>query len=96
MGLKTKLKPKDLHKKYIEKKINLSPLVSTITDIELFIGKLEKRKERLEELKDEILVYNDEESKDSINRGLKYLKEGRFKRCESSGNIKKLFEGIFS
>jgi len=69
MGLKTKLKLKDLHKKYIKKKINLSPLVSTITDIELFIGKLEKRKERLEELKDEILVYNDEESKDSINRG---------------------------
>ena len=64
--------------------------------IMLIIGKFEKRKERLEELKDEILVYNDEESKDSINRGLKYLKEGRFKRCESSGNIKKLFEGIFS
>ena len=37
--------------------------------IMLIIGKFEKRKERLEELKDEILVYNDEESKDSINRG---------------------------
>ncbi|MCK4730365.1 MAG: hypothetical protein KAT28_03535 [Candidatus Aenigmarchaeota archaeon] len=45
------------------------------------------------ELKDEIL-YNDKEFRDSINRGLKDLKEGRFKRCEHSGDVKRLFEEL--
>ncbi len=69
-------------------------LIDIVRDIEEFIEKLEKRRGELEELKDELLIYSDEEFMESIKRGLKDLEEGRFKRCESLEDIDELFEEL--
>ena len=58
-------------------------MLDIIRDIEEFIEKLEKRKEELEMLEGELLIYADEEFMESIKRGLKDLEDGRFKRCET-------------
>jgi hypothetical protein len=62
--------------------------------MEEFIGKLEKRKEELEELKDELLIYSDKEFIESISRGLKDLEEGRFKRCDNLDDINTTFDEL--
>lgn len=69
-------------------------LIDIVRDIEEFIEKLERRKGELEELKDELLIYSDEEFIESIMSGLKDLEEGRFKRCESLEEINELFERL--
>lgn len=69
-------------------------LIDIVRDIEEFIEKLEKRRGELEELKEEVLIYSDEEFMESIKRGLKDLEEGRFKRCESLKDIDELFEKL--
>ncbi|MFQ6061669.1 MAG: hypothetical protein ACE5J9_00615 [Methanosarcinales archaeon] len=46
---------------------------------EKFIDKLNKRKEELEELKDDLLIYNDPEFMESIKRGLKDLEKKKKK-----------------
>ncbi len=94
MENKHNLRLGNLNKKFVNKRINFSPIISTITDIELFIDKLEKRKNDLEELKDEILIYNDEKFIKSMDKGLKDLGDGKFKRCQNLGEVKKLFDEL--
>ncbi len=63
-------------------------------DIEEFIERLKKMKGELEMLKDELLIYSDEEFMESIKRGLKDFEEGKFRRCESLKDIDELFEKL--
>ena len=74
--------------------MSLKVLVEIINDIEEFIERLEKKKQALEELKDELLIYSDEEFMKSVERGLEDLKEGRFKRCTDLNEVKNLFESL--
>lgn len=74
--------------------MTLKVLVDIVNDITEFIERLERRKEEFEELKDELLVYSDEEFIESIKRGLKDLEGGKFKRCESLDEVKAVFEEL--
>ena len=49
-------------------------ILNIIEDFEEFIGKLERRREELEDFKDELLIYSDSEFMESIRRGLKRRK----------------------
>lgn len=48
--------------------------------------------ELLEELKDDLLIYNDPEFMESIKRGLKDLEKKEVVKCEDMVLVKKLFE----
>ena len=58
------------------------------------IGKLERRREELEELKDELLLYNDTEFMESIKRGREELKKGETITCEDEVEMDKLFKSL--
>jgi|GEM_PF-1825340 predicted nuclease with TOPRIM domain len=75
--------------------MTLKVLVDIVNDITEFIEELERRKEELEELRDELLIYDDEEFIESIKRGLKDLDEGKFKRCGDLNEIKAIFEELY-
>ncbi|MDI9610884.1 MAG: hypothetical protein QFX36_06105 [Archaeoglobales archaeon] len=69
-------------------------LLEIIDDIENFIKQLEKRKEELEELKDQLLIFSDPEFIESIRRGLKDFEEGKIKSCKDLTEVRKLFENL--
>jgi len=58
-------------------------ILEIIEDFEDFITKLEKRKDELEELKDELLIYSDSEFMESIRRGHEEAEKGETVKCET-------------
>jgi len=58
-------------------------LLSVIEDFEEFLDRLESRREALEELKDELLIFSDREFMDSIRQGLADLDKRETIKCES-------------
>jgi hypothetical protein len=71
-----------------------SVIVDLIEDFEEFIGKLEKRRDDLEELKDVLLIYSDSEFMESIRRGLEEMEKGETVRCEDESELEKLFKSL--
>ena len=69
-------------------------IIDIIEDFEEFIEKLEKRKGELEELKDYLLIYRDEEFLESIQRGRRDFKERRSRKCRDLGEVKSLFREL--
>ncbi|MDI6886544.1 MAG: hypothetical protein QMD22_09465 [archaeon] len=69
-------------------------ILSIIEDFEEFIGKLERRREELEELKDELLIYSDSEFMESIRRGLEEVEKGETVKCENESEMDKLFKSL--
>lgn len=69
-------------------------LLDLISDFEDFINKLEKRKEELEMLKDDLLIYSDPEFMASIKKGISEAESGDTVKCKDSHDRKKLFESL--
>jgi hypothetical protein len=69
-------------------------ILSVIGDVEEFLDRLESRREALEELKDELLIYSDIEFMDSIRRGLAEVDRGETIKCESEEEMDRLFKSI--
>lgn len=69
-------------------------ILSVIGDVEEFLDRLESRREALEELKDELLIYSDIEFMDSIRRGLSEADRGETIKCESEEEMDRLFKSI--
>jgi len=61
---------------------------------EEFLSKLESRREELEELKDELMIYSDPEFMESIRRGLEEVRKGETVRCESEDEMDRLFKSL--
>lgn len=78
---------------YKDKK-EIEPIIGLINDFEDFFVKIEKRKEQLEELKENIMIYEDVEFMKSIKRADEDVKKGRIKICRNSSDRKKLFESL--
>jgi len=78
---------------YKDKK-EIEPIIGLINDFEDFFVKIEKRKEQLEELKENIMIYEDVEFMKSIKRADEDVKKGRIKICGNSSDRKKLFESL--
>jgi len=79
----------------------LEPLIGAISDIEDFlrnasklVGRMEERKEGLESLKDELLIYSDEEFMQGLRRAEEDIKAGRITRCNTSAERKRLFDSL--
>ncbi|VVB92652.1 Uncharacterised protein [uncultured archaeon] len=58
------------------------------------IDKLEKRKEELELLKDDLLIYSDPKFMASIKKGIGEAESGDTVKCKDSHDVKKLFESL--
>ena len=69
-------------------------LLDLISDFETFMDKLEKRKKGLHELKDELLIYSDQEFMKSIEKGLQEAEIGATVSCDSQTAVKELFDTI--
>ena len=69
-------------------------LLDLISDFEDFINKLEKRKEELEVLKDDLLIYSDPGFMESIKKGIDDAESGNTVKCEDRIDRKKLFESL--
>lgn len=69
-------------------------LIDLISDFEDFINKLEKRKEELELLKDDLLIYSDPEFMESIKKGINEAESGCTAKCEGIQERKKLFDSL--
>ena len=69
-------------------------LIDLISDFEEFINKLEKRKEELEMLKDDLLIYDDLEFMESIKKGISEADSGYTVKCKDSGERKQLFDSL--
>ncbi len=69
-------------------------LIDLISDFEEFISKLEKRKEDLEMLKDDLLIYSDPEFMKSIKKGISEAESGYTVKCEDIQERKKLFDSL--
>jgi len=69
-------------------------LLAIISDFEDFITKLEKRKEELELLKDDLLIYSDPEFMESIKKGISEAQSGQTVKCKNIREMKKLFESL--
>ncbi len=69
-------------------------LIGLISDFEEFIDKLEKRKEELEMLKDDLLIYGDPEFMASIKKGISEAESGDTVKCKDIKERKKLFESL--
>ena len=72
----------------------IEPIIGLIDDFEEFINKMEKRKEQLEELKDELLIYRDVEFMESLKRADEDVNAGRVTRCNTADERRKLFESL--
>jgi len=62
-----------------------------INDFEWFIDRLAMRKD---ELKDELLIYNDPEFMKSIKTGLKEAEEGAVVKCEDVKEVRNFFKSL--
>jgi len=69
-------------------------LLSVIEDFEEFLDRLESRREALEELKDELLIFSDREFMDSIRQGLADLDKRETIKCESEEEMDRFFHSI--
>ncbi len=69
-------------------------LLDLISDFEDFINKLEKRKEELEMLKDDLLIYSDTVFMESIKKGIEDAESGNTVKCENRIEREKLFESL--
>ena len=69
-------------------------LLDLIYDFEDFITKLERRKEELELLKDDLLIYSDPEFMESIKKGISEAQSGHTVKCKNIREMKKLFESL--
>jgi len=69
-------------------------LLDLISDFEDFITKLERRKEELELLKDDLLIYSDPEFMESIKKGISEAQSGDTVKCKNFQERKKLFESL--
>ena len=67
-------------------------ILNIIEDFEEFIGKLERRREELEDFKDELLIYSDSEFMESIRRGFEKAEKGETVKCENESEMDKLFK----
>ena len=67
-------------------------ILNIIEDFEEFIGKLERRREELEDFKDELLIYSDSEFMESIRRGFEEAEKGETVKCENESEMDKLFK----
>ena len=72
----------------------IEPIIGLIDDFEEFINKMEKRKEQLEELKDDLLIYTDPEFLESLKRAEEDVKAGRIKVCKTSKERRELFNSL--
>ena len=70
------------------------PLAGMIEDFDSFFEKLEKRKEELDEIRDDILIYGDPAFLESIRRADEDAAAGRVKRCRNASEISRLFESL--
>ena len=70
------------------------PLVGMMEDFEAFFERLEKRKEELDEIRDELLIYGDPAFLESIRRADADAAAGRVKRCRNASEISRLFESL--
>jgi predicted translin family RNA/ssDNA-binding protein len=69
-------------------------ILNIIGDFEEFMSKLESRREELEKLKDELMIFNDPEFMESIERGLEEVKKGETVRCDSEDEMDRLFKSL--
>ncbi len=69
-------------------------LIDLISDFEDFINKIDKRKEELEMLKDDLLIYSDPEFMKSIKKGISEAESGDTIKCKGLQDRKKLFESL--
>lgn len=69
-------------------------LIGLISDFEDFINKIDKRKEELEMLKDDLLIYSDPEFMESIRKGMSEAESGDTIKCKGLRDRKKLFESL--
>ncbi|NAS89371.1 hypothetical protein C4E24_06505 [ANME-1 cluster archaeon AG-394-G21] len=67
-------------------------ILNIIEDFEEFIGKLERRREELEDFKDELLIYSDLEFMESIRRGVEEAENCETVKCENESEMDKLFK----
>jgi len=72
----------------------IEPIIGLIDDFEEFINKMEKRKEQLEELKDDLLIYTDPEFLESLKRAEEDVKAGRITVCKTSKERRELFNSL--
>ena len=70
------------------------PLAGMIEDFDSFFEKLEKRKEALDEIRDEILIYGDPAFLESIRRADEDAAAGKVSRCRNASEISRLFESL--
>jgi flagellar motility protein MotE (MotC chaperone) len=70
------------------------PLTGMLEDFDAFFEKLEKRKEELDEVRDELLIYSDPELLESVKRADADAAAGRLKHCRNASEIKRLFESL--
>jgi len=69
-------------------------LLDLISDFEEFITKIERRKEELQLLKDDLLIYSDPEFMESIKKGINEAQSGKTVKCKNIQDRKKLFESL--
>jgi len=86
---------------HVVKHKELEPLIGAISDIEDFlrnasklVGRMEERREGLEGLKDELLIYGDEEFMQGLRRAEEDIKAGRITRCDTPTERRKLFDSL--
>jgi len=72
----------------------MNVLLDLISDFEDFITKIERRKEELELLKDDLLIYSDPEFMESIKKGIIEAQNGDTVKCKNFQDRKKLFESL--
>ena len=70
------------------------PFIGMIEDFETFLDKLEKRREQLDDIRDDLLIYKDPVFLESIRRADADAREGRMKHCSNAAEIKRLFRSL--
>ena len=71
-----------------------APFLEMVDDFETFLDKLEKRREQLEEVRDELLIYSNPEFMESLRRADEDSKAGRVTHCKDMKEVEKLFKSL--